>query len=155
MTATRCPGCGASYARDDDSCSARFEQLLALDHSRQEPWGSRHGQAFAAFELQHPQRFATSLDHTWAALHRIYVAGERPSFVFDRLRADRRTALGEWDVPARPPRPVSAPPVTIADLGDFDADGYADQLDDWCRAALSMWGVTATVASIPARGRNR
>lgn len=24
-----------------------------LDHSRQEPWGSRHGQVFAAFQLQH------------------------------------------------------------------------------------------------------
>jgi hypothetical protein len=88
-------------------------------------------------------------------LRRIYVAGDRPSFVFDRLRANRHTALHEWNVPARPPRPVAPPPTTIADLGDFDAGRYADQLDDWCRAALSMWGATATVASIPARGHDR
>lgn len=141
MTPTRCPECGASYAHDDESCSARFDQLLALDHSRQEPWGSRHGQAFAAFALQHPDRFATSLDHAWAALHRIYVGGDRPNVVFDRLRANRRAALAEWSVPAKPARPVSPPPITIADLGDFDAARYAEQLDDWCRAALSMWGV--------------
>lgn len=155
MTATRCPECGASYARDDDSCSTRFEQLLGLDHSRQEPWGSRHGQAFAAFALQHPGRFTTSLDHAWAALHRIYISGDRPSFVFDRLRANRRVALEEWNVPAKPPGPVSAPTTTIADLGNFDADRYADQLDDWCRAALSMWGVTAAPAFTPVRERDR
>lgn len=155
MTEMRCPECGASYALYGDSCSARFEQLLALDHSRQEPWGSRHGQAFAAFALQHPERFATSLDHAWAALHRIYVVGDRPSFIFDRLRANRRTALDEWNVPVRPSRPVAAPPMTIADLDDFDASSYADRLDDWCRAALSMWGVTATADSIPVRGRTR
>jgi catechol 2,3-dioxygenase-like lactoylglutathione lyase family enzyme len=45
--------------------------LLALDHSRQEPWGSRHGVAFAAFALQHPARYATSLDPAWATLHRM------------------------------------------------------------------------------------
>jgi Family of unknown function (DUF5946) len=140
---TRCPECGAAYASDDDSCAARFEQLLALDHSRQEPWGSRHGQAFAAFALQHPARFATSLDHAWAALHRIYVAGDRPSVVFERLRANRREVLGEWNVTARLPRPAAAPSITIADLGDFDARRYADRLDAWCRATLSMWGAGA------------
>ena len=57
MTPTRCDECGARYTEPGDSCQARFDQLLALDHSRQEPWGSRHGLAFAAFALQHPRRF--------------------------------------------------------------------------------------------------
>lgn len=138
-----CSECGASYANDGDSCGARFEQLLALDHSRREPWGSRHGQAFAAFALQHPQRFATSIDHAWTALHRIYVAGDRPSFVFERLRSNRREVLREWNVPARLPRPAARPSMTIADLGEFDASRYTDQLDAWCRATLSMWGARA------------
>src|ERR1051326_7998235 len=54
----RCVECGAEYESDEDSCVARFDRLLALDHSRQEPWGSRHGQAFAAFALQHPATVA-------------------------------------------------------------------------------------------------
>lgn len=143
----RCPECGASYTAEGDSCAARFEQLLALDHSRQEPWGSRHGQAFAAFALQHPEGFADSLDHAWAALHRIYVAGARASQVFEQLRSRRRDALAAWGVPARPDAPVATPTVTIADLDDFDAGSYAEQLDEWCRASLAMWGATAKVTS--------
>ena len=144
---TRCPECGASYAADGDSCAGRFEQLLALDHSRQEPWGSRHGQAFAAFALQHPERFPGSLDHAWTALHRIYIGGDGPSFVFDQLRSRRPEVLARWNVPPRPERPVAAPTVTIVDLGDFEPVTYAEQLDDWCRASLAMWGATAGVTS--------
>jgi hypothetical protein len=125
-----------------DSCGARFNSLLSLDHSRQEPWGSRHGQAFAAFALQHPQEFGTSLDRAWVALYRIYVGGDRPALVFERLMTDRVALAAEWNVPARPPRPVSAPSVTIADLGDFDAEAYPARLDAWCRAALGMWGLS-------------
>jgi hypothetical protein len=52
MHGSLCPECGATYSEEGDSCAARFDQLLALDHSRREPWGSRHGQAYAAFALQ-------------------------------------------------------------------------------------------------------
>lgn len=151
MTTTGCHECGASYASDDDSCAARFERLLALDHSRQEPWGSRHGQAFAAFALQHPQRFATSLDHAWSALHRIYVAGDRPSFVFERLRSSRGSVPSDWIVPARTSIPVGRPSLTIADLDTFDAKTYAERLDAWCRATLGMWGAHEPSA-LPAEG---
>jgi hypothetical protein len=121
--------------------------LLALDHSRQEPWGSRHGQAFAAFALQHPERFAGSLDHAWTALHRIYLAGDRPPLVFERLRSKRQSALARWNVPPRSEHPIAGPSVTIADLVDFEAGTYAERLDDWCRASLAMWGATAKVTS--------
>jgi len=144
---TRCPECGASYDSGGDSCAARFDQLLALDHSRREPWGSRHGQAFAAFALQHPQGFAGSLDHAWAALHRIYFAGDRPSLVFEQLRSGRQGELARWNVPPRPERPLTSPSVTVANLGAFDADTYAEQLDDWCRASLAMWGAIDRVTS--------
>lgn len=135
-----CPECCAIYAAFDDSCASRFDTLLALDHSREEPWGSRHGQAFAAYALQHPVTHAASLDRAWSALHQIYVAGMAPERVFGALVAARGGMPTGWSVPARAARPVGAPAVTIADLGGFDAATYAARLDDWCRAALAAWG---------------
>jgi hypothetical protein len=139
----QCPECGATYSDAADSCGARFNALLSLDHSRQEPWGSRHGQAFAAFALQHPTQFAMSLNHAWIALHRIYVSGDRPLWVFDQLMNNRDRVPRAWNVPTRPQRPVAPPAVTIADLGDFAAEAYAAGLDAWCHATLAMWGADA------------
>ncbi|MGE0439670.1 MAG: DUF5946 family protein [Gemmatimonadales bacterium] len=136
---TRCAECSAEY-QGDDSCAGRFARLLALDHSREEPWGSRHGQAFAAFALQHPERHAASLDHAWAVLYRIYVAAAPPADTF-RAVIDRRGAIpDEWGTPPRPTRRRHDPAVTIADLGDFAAAGYPAALDAWCRAGLASWG---------------
>jgi hypothetical protein len=142
INAKRCPECDATYTVAGDCCAARFDTLLALDHSRQEPWGSRHGQAFAAFALQHPVTHAASLDRAWAVLHRIYVDGTPPAQVFGTLVAARGALPSVWNVPPRPARPVGAPTVTIADLDDFAATSYAERLDDWCRAALAAWGAT-------------
>ena len=134
----RCTQCGAEYEKENDSCSARFDRLLALDHSRQEPWGSRHGQAFAAFALQHPETYPSSVDHAWQALHRIYVRGEAPTYVFAALRGRGRT---DHETPRRPDRPLELPSVTIAYLADFAADTYPERLDAWCRASLAAWGL--------------
>ena len=129
---TRCDECGASYADASDSCTKRFGQLLALDHSRQEPWGSRHGLAFAAFALQHPGRFdSATTDRSRELVERVLVQGE----ALDRVVREFRAA------PSRPDRGVSKPrsteyPVTIVDLGDFDAARYADNLERWCLSAL-------------------
>ncbi|HJQ20268.1 MAG TPA: DUF5946 family protein [Gemmatimonadaceae bacterium] len=135
-----CAECGAVYRQPSDSCALRFGALLALDHSRREPWGSRHGLAFAAFALQHPQRHAASLDRAWATLFRIYVVGDRPDQVFERLRTIASGVPPEWLVLPRPSAPVEPPRMTIVDMGEFVADRYAAQLDDWCRASLAMWG---------------
>lgn len=140
MTGVRCPECGASYVAAGDSCAARFEALLALDHSRREPWGSRHGQAFAAFVLQHPAAHAGSLDRAWAALHRIHVAGEAASRVFGALVAAAGATPGGWGTPPRTASMLGSPAVTIADLGDFAAATYPERLEAWCRAALAAWG---------------
>jgi hypothetical protein len=140
MSSIKCPECGAVYDSEGDSCAARFDALLALDHSRREPWGSRHGQAFAAFALQHPVAHATSLDRAWAALHRIYAAGEPPARVFGALVARRGAMPPEWRGPPRPPRAAALPTVTIADLADFAAASYPARLDAWCRASLVAWG---------------
>lgn len=142
MSAHTCRECGARYTADADSCDARFQALLALDHSRQEPWGSRHGQAFAAFALQHPSVFRTSLDAAWSSLFRIYCLNAAPFDVFNSLRRGRGGYLDDTSVPLRRPEPVSRPTMTIADLADFAAATYAGQLDAWCRATLAAWGAT-------------
>jgi hypothetical protein len=137
-----CPECGARYAGEGDGCMVRFELLLALDHSRLEPWGSRHGQAFAVFALQHPSAYPASLDAAWDSLYRIYVAGEAAGHVF-RAAVQRAGRLPlDGAVPPRPARCAGQPSITIADLGDFAADSYAADLDAWCRATLTAWGLT-------------
>jgi hypothetical protein len=136
-----CSTCGASYAREHESCHVRFDTLLALDHSRREPWGSRHGQAFAAFVLQHPDRYPASLDHAWATLYRIYAVGETAEHVFNTLRLRPGALPTSWRIPPRPHGQLRMPNVTIADLGDFSATTYPSQLDAWCRAALEAWGL--------------
>ena len=141
MSVTTCDECGAIYTADGDSCSARFDQLLALDHSRREPWGSRHGQAFAAFALQHPRTFDAALDHAWAALHRIYVEGVDARRVYTELVRGGGELPHWWLVIPRPARRVAVPAtVTIGDLGDFAAETYPLRLDAWCRASLASWG---------------
>ena len=135
-----CPECGAQYPDEAVTCETRFHALLALDHSRQEPWGSRHGEAFAAFALQHPSAFPASLDAAWSALYRIYCFGESAADVFASVREGRAARVGNSTIPVRPPEPIARPRVTIMDLGDFAAPTYATQLDAWCRATLVAWG---------------
>jgi hypothetical protein len=144
-----CSECGARYSSDMDSCAARFDQLLALDHSRREPWGSRHGQAFAAFALQHPIQHRASIDSAWTALYRIYCLDQAPARVFGALRAAKGRVVSDPDVPARSPAPVNRPAITIADLGDFSATDYARRLDEWCRATLRAWGARVATTTQP------
>ena len=131
-----CEECGARYSARDVTCAVRFDELIALDHSRREPWGSRHGQAFAAFVLEHPRAHARSLDAAWDALYRIYYLEESAAAVF---AARRRDTTAKPRV-LRPSRETLAFSVTIADLGEFEADTYPAALDAWCRAALAGWG---------------
>jgi hypothetical protein len=137
----RCTECGAEYGDEGETCGSRFDQLLALDHSRQEPWGSRHGLAFAAFALQHPTRFSREVEQgARELLSRVYDRGEAMTFVVNEMR--RRRDRGELvplpregDAPTRVAR-AQQYAVTIATLGDFDARSYPERLDAWCRSAL-------------------
>lgn len=137
-TGHECEQCGARYASAGDSCVERFGALLALDHSRTEPWGSRHGVAFAVFVLQHVSSYGPlSVERSWQYLQRVYVSGEAPMAVARGMRRAGEGPTG-WDVPplpgtARRPHRFA---VTIADLGEFTAESYAERLDDWCRATL-------------------
>ena len=144
-----CAQCGAAWQRDDDTCAGRFSALLALDHSRQEPWGSRHGSAFAAYTLQHPAGVSReALERCWVMLYRIHVAGDDPAYVALTLRKANDGNRPTWHVPVLPaeagtPRHYR---VTIADLGDFGAESYASRLEDWCRATLEALGQASTHA---------
>jgi len=138
----RCMQCGATFAEADRSCAERFSALLALDHSRQEPWGSRHGRVFAAYVLEHPaEHTRAQLEQAWVALYRVYDFGDDPARVFTALRRGP-VQTSRWNVPPLPAEPVRRGKfdVTIADLGDFDPDGYGERVDAWCRAALRGWG---------------
>jgi hypothetical protein len=144
VRSTPCAQCGAIHDRPDESCADRFDALLALDHSRREPWGSRHGLAFAAYALQHPDdQTIESLDRCWVMLCRVYVAGDDRMDVARGLRMLGSRSAADWSVPPRPhasraPNPFT---TTIADLGDFDAADYPARLDAWCRATLAGWGL--------------
>jgi Family of unknown function (DUF5946) len=145
MTSSVCAECGATYPLSTGECGSRFDELLALDHSRVEPWGSRHGQAFAAFALSHPVSYARSLDRAWSALYAIYALGAAPHEVFAQLRAVG-APLAVGPIPQRPVSRVALPHVTIAGLPDFPAVHYAAWLDGWCRAVLASWGARVPAA---------
>jgi len=136
----RCAECGATWRDPEDACAARFDRLLALDHARREPWGSRHGLAFAVYALQHPSRFpATSRVAAVDLLAGVYRRGEDPAWAVRRLRtamAGRKPASGTPD--ASVPHPRDGFPVTIASLGTCEAETYATALDAWCRATLEV-----------------
>ena len=139
---TPCPDCGAVYSSPDANCATRFDALLALDHSRAEPWGSRHLLAFSAFVLQHSSRFSReAVERSLLALFSVYVRGAEPRRIANALRRGARPEL-DWDLP---PLPEGGPPtrfeVTIADLGSFPAETYPAQLDAWCTAALNGWRI--------------
>ena len=148
MTADRrrnstCPQCGAPDDASGNACADRFAELLALDHSRTEPWGSRHGLAFSAYVLQHPRDYAQDVHAAcWRMLYRVYVQGEDRQAVATEMRALHGGALAHVAVPAFPG--VDAKPrsfgTTIADLGAFDAAAYPTLLDAWCRATLAGYG---------------
>lgn len=149
---TTCSECGASL-RSGESCADRFAELLALDHSRQEPWGSRHGLAFAAYSLQHATTVTSEvLAQCWELLNRVYVHGDDRGDVVHGMRAAYRNTHGKgyshsnkqlsesWNGAPLPNRnPPNFFTITISDLGTFPADAYAAQLDAWCVATLAAW----------------
>jgi len=135
-----CRECGAVYDLDSESCASRFDALLALDHSRAEPWGSRHSLAFAAFALQHPRRFPREVvERAWILLLKVYREGEDHKRVTQALRQFGKQNPN-WGLP---PLPAGEPDrgygVTIASLGSFAPETYSQKLDAWCRAALAGW----------------
>ncbi len=137
-----CADCGATYGDKGVDCAARFAALLALDHSRREPWGSRHGLAFSAYVLQHPKHHVRPvLERAWLMLYAVFVTGRDPSDVARALGRSGKVTPN-WGAPPLPAEgPRGAFTVTIADLGAFQEASYPALLNQWCRAALAGWAV--------------
>jgi len=137
-----CTQCGAKFEGDERSCEEQFDRLLALDHSRVQPFGSRHGLAFSTFALQHPDgRDEAQLTACWIMLYRVWVKGDNRAKLAAAMRERRDTPTSEWDVPPlpAPPPPGTRYAVTIADFGEFDAETYVAKLEEWGRATLAAW----------------
>ena len=113
----QCDDCGATTT--ELTCGELFDQLLALDHSRRQPWGALHGEAVACYFLQHPN--APRAPRVAALL---YERLER--FIDPDPDPDRESSL----------HPTT---VTIHDValdGAFPAAGYRQRLDRWARSIL-------------------
>jgi Family of unknown function (DUF5946) len=146
-----CPECGAPLA--PRCCDTLFQTLLALDHSRQAPWGPHHGVAVACFLVQHPARVPASARPVyWAMLHRYRRGGlaavgavtERIRQLNSHRRGGRAPAANDY--PDVPPFPDTDPPVryltTIADVavdGTFPAAGYQDRVRAWAAGTIAAW----------------
>jgi hypothetical protein len=135
-----CPQCGAPGG--EGACLNRFEALLALDHSRREPWGPRHGLAVAVYTLQHPAGASRGrLERSWLVAYRCAVSGDDPWRLAKALSRRARAPASDWGVPPLPPTPDSGGyGVTIQDLGDFQGSSYPDALTSWARATIDRWG---------------
>lgn len=137
-----CAQCGAVFADAGQTCEGQFDALLALDHARLQPWGSRHGLAFSTFAMQHPRgRSAAQLTACWIMLYRVWIKGDNRAKLAAAMRSRQELPPAEWDVPPLPAAPAGRAryAVTIADLGEFDADTYVRKLEDWGRATLAAW----------------
>jgi hypothetical protein len=139
---TPCPQCGAVFTGAAQTCEEQFDKLLALDHSRVQPWGSRHGLAFSTFALQHPAgRTPAQLAACWVMLYRVWVKGDNRAKLAASMRAQQNLTPEEWGIPSVPPVPPAGTryAVTIADLGEFDAETYPERLEEWGGATLAVW----------------
>ncbi|GHE90409.1 hypothetical protein GCM10017786_23360 [Amycolatopsis deserti] len=116
--------------------------MLALDHSRQEPWGPLHGVTVACFLLQHPSRLpAPDRGRAWAIV-RGFVDGGLAA-VADLTDAVRRAnshrargALPILDVPPSVSGPFEVTIVDVAQDGTFPAAGFAARVRAWAQATL-------------------
>ncbi|GIF62102.1 hypothetical protein Ais01nite_01370 [Asanoa ishikariensis] len=145
-----CAECGSRQA--PLSCDELFERLLALDHSRQPPWGPLHGVVVSCFFLQHPaHRLAPRgrKDAGWAFLLAYRSGGpaalEAVIHSARRRNSHRSHAGPELFHPAVPlperPAPTSFG-TTIADVavdGSFPADGYDQRVSAWASATYAAW----------------
>ncbi|WP_076970991.1 DUF5946 family protein [Streptomyces sparsogenes] len=144
-----CPECGAPM--DPRSCDELFHALLALDHSRQEPWGPLHGVSVSCFLLQHPSRVPADDGAMAWALLRAYLEGglgEVNRLVGRARRGNSHRVKGE---PSRVSRDAALPhrdalrsrfSVTIKDVavdGTFPAVEFTQRVEAWAAATVEAW----------------
>lgn len=139
---TTCSECGTT---GEIPCTTLFDRLLALDHSRAEPWGPLHGVVVACYRLQHPAQLPEGPE-VLLELLRVFVAegsaGAR-RFTEHRRRANSHRNRGRTPAPHEP---VAVAPdgflVTIGDVavdGTFPAPGYEQRVRAWADTTLAAW----------------
>ncbi|NYV73929.1 DUF5946 family protein [Streptomyces sp. UH6] len=144
-----CAECGAPM--NPRSCDELFHALLALDHSRQAPWGPLHGVSVACFLLQHPSRLPSDDGAMAWALLRAYLDGGLDEV--DQLvgQARRGNSHRVQSPPSRVARDAALPhrsaprsgySVTIEDVavdGTFPAAEFTERVEAWATATVDAW----------------
>lgn len=138
-----CAQCGAV---SDTPCEELFQRLLALDHSRQEPWGPLHGVAVACYRLQHPASLAEGTHAFPLELLRTHVAdgagASRKLTERARRTNSHRVRRRENTTPAARADVPSGFAFTVAEVavdGSFPAGGHPERVRSWARATLAAW----------------
>ncbi|MGC0273623.1 DUF5946 family protein [Pseudactinotalea sp. Z1739] len=144
-----CAECGSGGS---PGCEALFDRLLALDHSRAEPWGPLHAVAVACYRLQHPSALPAGDERWLLQLLRAYLDGGPEGlnrWVDGARRANARRhharpaarvapTSGSWPRAGNP----TAFETTLTDVavnGTFPASGYRDRVRAWAQATLTAW----------------
>lgn len=152
--AARCPECGADT--ELRSCEELFHALLALDQSREPPWGEFHAVAVACYFLQHPSTVRPShlavQRGIVAAFRADGLAGVHALTATARARNSHRTPGADPfpDLDRTPLETAAAPGaagVTIRDVavdGTFPALGHAERMAAWAAAVHTAWSAPAT-----------
>ncbi|MFE7245983.1 DUF5946 family protein [Streptomyces sp. NPDC057580] len=144
-----CAECGAPM--NPRSCDELFHALLALDHSRQAPWGPLHGVSVACFLLQHPSRLPADDGAMAWALLRAYIDGgldEVNQLVGQARRGNSHRVKGR---PSRVARDAALPhrdaprsrfSITIEDVavdGTFPSAEFTERVEAWAAATVDAW----------------
>ena len=81
-------------------------------------------------------------------LYRVWIKGDNRAKLAAAMRERQDMSPEEWGVPSLPRTPPggSKYKVTIADLGEFDAETYPEKLEEWGRATLALW-MSASITS--------
>ena len=134
--------CGAI---DSGLCTERFQQLLALDHSRAAPWGPLHGVAVACYRLQHPSTLSPGEPAVLLRMvdaYRLEGLSGVERIAQDRRRANSRRGRGVQTPGDEPVGTPAAFTFTIDDLavdGTFPAEGYSTRVQAWVESTAVAW----------------
>lgn len=124
-----------------------YHRLLALDHSRQPPWGPLHGVAVATYLLQNCTG-PIAADDPRLELLRVFLDGGRPALdarTAGRRRRNSHRAHGSPVAASRGPLLTGQPTrfrTTIAEVavdGSFPAAGYEERVRAWAADTLRAW----------------
>ncbi len=126
--------------------------LLALDHSRVQPFGRFHGINVACYFAQHPSRGNASALPAQRAIVAAFVnqgieaVHARQDAAVRRNSHARRAAPGAADLHCEaeallPPFAVAIEDVSVD--GTFPAEGYEDRMVEWAKAIVETSGGAA------------